>query len=93
MDRQIHNDSIYLATVKSTMSIVVILLSHAGGSRDMSRVTSCVCDRLCGGVCVCTVKGKWLELPTPNLHTVHGRLSAKSTVRVTELSNAVLVYI
>ena len=44
-------------------------LSHSGASRFVDWVISGVCDCVCVCVCLCVraLKGKRLELPTPNL--------------------------
>jgi len=44
----------------------VSVFTYAGSSRCMSRMISGICDFVCLAVCVCTLKGKRLELSTAN---------------------------
>ena len=52
-----------------------LLLSFAGG-----RVISGVCDFVCVCLCVRALKGKWLELPTPNSVRVYSMAGPQHTL-------------
>jgi len=79
--------------------------NHADGSRCVGRVISCICDYVSVCLCVRALKGKRLELSTPNLVDMLGmavalyaltflvKRSKKVEVKVTGLSDALPAWV